>query len=172
MTGFYSIQVAALGAPPATVRLVWALGAAVEVPIMFGFPRLAARFGAERLIVVGAAAFAVRAGIAALARDPILLVAVAPLEGLGFALSFVGGVGYIAHRARPGLAATAQGVYAATSGLASITGAAAGGLIAAKLTISGLFAVCAALGIVAGLVLAAAVLTTPRPAQNPMTAGP
>ena len=170
VTGFYSIQVAALGAPPTTVGFVWALGAAVEVPIMFGFPRLAARFGAERLIVVGAAAFAVRAGIAALARDPVLLVAVAPLEGVGFALSFVGGVGYIAHRARPGLAATAQGVYAATSGLASIVGAAAGGVIAAAVTIPGLFAGCAALGIVAALVLASAVQSGPRLSKNPGTA--
>lgn len=161
VTGFYSIQITALGAPPATVGFAWAFGAIVEVPIMFGFPRLAARFGTERLIVVGSVAFALRAAIAALAQDPVLLVLVAPLEGVGFALSFVGGVGYVAHRARPGLAATAQGVYSATSGLASIVGAAIGGFVAAAITIPGMFAVSAALGIVATGVVAAAVLTQP-----------
>ncbi len=179
VTGFYSIQVTALGAPPATIGIVWAFGAIVEVPIMFGFPRLAARFGTERLIVAGAAAFALRAGIAALAREPLLLVLVAPLEGAGFALSYVGGVGYVAQRARPGLAATAQGVYSATSGLASIIGAAAGGFVAGAITIPGMFAVSAGLGVLATGVVAVAVLgpvmrtspPIPVPAAPP-TGGP
>jgi PPP family 3-phenylpropionic acid transporter len=158
VTAFYSIQVAALGGAPALVGFVWAFGAIVEVPIMFGFPRLADRFGAERLMVAGAAAFAVRAAIAAVARDPVLLVLAAPLEGTGFALSFVGGVGYVGRRARPGLAATAQGVYSGTSGLAAIVGNALGGFLADALTIPGMFAACAALGVAATVVLAVAVL--------------
>jgi len=161
VTAFYSIQVVALGGLPATVGVAWAIGAIVEVPLMYGFPRLAARFGTERLIVLGALAFAVRAAAAAVARDPTALVLISPMEGIGFALSFVGGVAYVSHRAPPGLAATAQGVYSATSGLATILGAGVGGIVAAALTIPGLFAACAAGGAGAAAVVAIAVMTQP-----------
>ena len=69
---------------------------------MYSFPRLAGRFGAERLLVVGAIAFALRAALAALATEPAMLVAIAPLEGIGFAGTFVGGVTVLAARAPAG----------------------------------------------------------------------
>jgi len=87
---FYSIQVVALGGGTTLVGLAWAIGALVEVPIMFSFPRLAARFGTERLLVLGAIAIVLRAALAALARDPVMLVAIAPIEGLAFACTYVG----------------------------------------------------------------------------------
>lgn len=172
VSAFYSIQVVALGAPPTTVGLAWAIGATVEVPIMFLFPRLAVRFGTERLLVVGAAAFAIRAAAAAAATDPVALVLIAPVEGVGFALFFVGGVTFVAHRAPASLAATAQGVYTAVSGLAAILGAALGGLVAGAAGIAAMFAACAAGGIAATLVVAFAALARPvievaRPAGRP-----
>ncbi len=164
VNSFYSIQIVTLGAPATVVGLAWAVGAMVEVPIMFGYPRLASRFGTERLIVAGAVLFAVRAAAAAAATDATMLVLIAPIEGLAFGLSFVGGVAFVSARAPAALAATAQGVYAGVAGLAAIAGSLSGGLVAGAVTIPGLFALGALLSGLAAVVIAFAVRT---PAAGP-----
>ncbi len=157
VTAFYSIEVIALGGNPALVGIAWAIGAAVEVPYMYSFPRIAGRVGTERLLVIGSLAFALRALLAALAVDPLALVVIAPLEGLGFASVFVGGVTVLAAHAPAGLQGTAQGTFAACSGLATIIGSFVGGAIAGALGIPGLFLVCAAVSLtgtgIAGIAL-------------------
>lgn len=157
LNAFYSIQIVALGGAASFVGVAWVIGALVEIPIMWTFPRLALRFGNERLLVTGSAIFAVRSVLAALAPNANLLVAISPLEGAGFALFFVGGVGFVAARAPAGMAGTAQGVFSATTGLAAITGTAVAGLIASALSIPGLFAAAGVMGVVAALVVAGAV---------------
>lgn len=170
--GFYSIQVVALGGSTQMVGLAWAVGAAVEVPVMWGHRHLAARLGAGRLLVLGAAVFAVRAALAAAATSAGWLVAIAPLEGLGFALFFVGGVGFVSSRAPAGLAATAQGVFSAIVGLASILGAGLGGLVAGSTSIATLFAVTAAGGVLATGVVALASRSSGRMVQAAEPAAP
>lgn len=160
---FYSIQVVALGGSPALVGITWSFGAIVEVPLMYAFPRLAARVGAERLLVFGALVFAFRGLVAAIATDPVALVLIAPLEGIGFACAFVGGVTVLADRLPPSLGGTAQGLYSASAGLATIIGSAVGGTVAGAVGIPGLFATCAAIGLVGSVVIGYAVLG-PRPA--------
>lgn len=164
VNGFYSIQVVALGGGASLVGLTWVVGALVEIPIMWTFPRLSARFGAERLLVTGGALFAARNFLAAVAPNGITLVAIAPLEGAAFGLFFVGGVGFVAARAPAGLAGTAQGIFSATTGLATILGTGAAGLIASALTIPGLFAVAGVVGVVAAIVVADAVRGAVLPA--------
>ncbi len=154
---FYSIRVTALGGEAQTVGLAWAVGAAIEVPVMWFYPRIAVRFGTGRPLILGAALFAVRAAIAAVATDPLLLVAISPIEGIAFGLFYVGGVTFVAERAPAGLAATAQGVFTAAAGLAAIVGSAAGGVVAGALEIEGLFAVSAAASTLAAVVIALAV---------------
>ncbi len=117
VTAFYSIQVVALGGSPGLVGIAWAFGAAIEVPYMYAFPRIAGRFGTERIVVAGSIIFALRSLLAALAWDPILLVVIAPLEGLGFASTFVGGVTIISARAPAAMQGTAQGLFSASIGL-------------------------------------------------------
>ena len=111
VNGFYSIQIVALGGGASLVGVAWVVGALVEIPIMWTFPRLSVRFSAERLLVTGSVIFAARNLLAAFAPNADLLVAIEPLEGAGFGLFFVGGVGYVAARAPAGLAGTAQGVF-------------------------------------------------------------
>ena len=154
VNGFYSIQIVALGGAASLVGLAWVVGALFEIPIMWTFPRLAARFGIERLLVVGGGLFAARAFLAALAPSGEMLVAIAPLEGAAFGLFFVGGVGFVAARAPAGLAGTAQGLFSATTGLATIIGTGAAGLVAGSLSIPGMFAVAGAVGGVAAIVVA------------------
>ena len=158
VNAFYSVQIVALGGDTALVGIAWSVGAAIEVPLMYSFPRLAARFGTERLLVVGTVSFVLRALLAALAVDPIILVAIAPLEGLGFSAVFVGGVTVLAARAPAGMGGTAQGLFSASAGFASIVGSFAGGAIAGVVGIAGLFAVCAGVGCIGTIVVAVALL--------------
>jgi MFS family permease len=123
---------------------------------MLSFSRLAGRFGTERLIVLGAAALAVRAALSAATGDPVALLVIQPIEGFGFACFFVGGVTYLAARAPAGLAATAQGLFAAVAGFATVVGSALGGIGADRLGISGLFAVASAVGLGGASVIAVA----------------
>jgi hypothetical protein len=51
---FFSVHLVALGAPAQVVGLAWAIGAVVEVPLMFAFPTLVRRIGSERLLVIAA----------------------------------------------------------------------------------------------------------------------
>lgn len=155
---FYSIQVVALGGANSLVGVAWAFGAVIEVPLMYAFPRLGRRFGTERLLVFGVLAFALRAVLAATATAPLGLVAIAPLEGLGFACVFVGGITVLAARLPASLGGTAQGLFSASAGLATIIGSVLGGAIAGVLGIPGLFAVCAALGLLGAVVIGLAVL--------------
>ncbi len=155
---FYSIQVVALGGSTALVGITWAFGAVIEVPLMYAFPRLGARFGTERLLVFGALVFTVRGVLAAIAVDPLALVLIAPLEGLGFACAFVGGVTVLAARLPASLGGTAQGLFSASAGLATIIGSVVGGTIAGAIGIPGMFAACAAIGLTGSVVIAYAVL--------------
>ena len=154
VNAFYSIQVVALGGSSQLVGLTWAIGAAVEVPVMWSSRRLTARIGPGTVLLFGAMSYACRAALAATAPDAGRLVALAPLEGLAYGLLFPASVGFIAARAPGGLAATAQGVFSAMLGLAAIAGSALGGLVAGASTIGALFAV-SAVGGVAGAALLA-----------------
>jgi PPP family 3-phenylpropionic acid transporter len=163
VTAFYSIQVVALGGSAGLVGIAWAFGAVIEVPLMYAFPRIAKRVGTERLVVFGTLAFALRALLASIITEPVALVLIAPLEGIGFACVFVGGVTVLAARAPAGLQGTAQGLFAGASGLATIIGSVAGGAIAEAIGIPGLFLVCAA-GALVGTVIVALALLRPRSA--------
>ena len=167
LNAFYSIQIVALGGGATLVGVAWAVGATVEVPIMYGFARLGARFGTQRLLILGATTFSIRALLASLALDPGALVAISVLEGFSFALFFTGGVTYIAGLAPANLSGTAQGLFASAAGLATIVGSVSGGLIAGWLTIPGLFAVTAAVHLAAAGVVAFAVRRGPATRRGP-----
>jgi PPP family 3-phenylpropionic acid transporter len=158
VNAFYSIQVVALGGSTALVGITWAFGAIIEVPLMYAFPRLGARFGTERLLVFGALVFALRCVLASVATDPLTLVLIAPLEGLGFACAFVGGVTVLAARLPTSLGGTAQGLFSASAGLATIVGSIVGGTIAGAVGIQGMFAASAVIGLVGTIVVGYAIL--------------
>ena len=164
VNAFYSIQIVALGGSTQLVGLGWAIGAAVEVPVMWGHRRLTARIGGRAVLLLGATAYAGRAALAAAFPDAERLVAIAPLEGLGYGLLFPASVGFVAARAPAGLAATAQGVLSGTLGLAVIAGSALGGFVAGATTIGTLFAV-SAFGGVAGAIMLALAARAPAGAE-------
>jgi len=137
---FASIHLIALGGDGALVGALWAVSAVVEVPLMFLFPVLVRRTGPERLVVVGALAYGLRALGWALAPTPLALVAIAPIGGIGFALVYVGTVVVVARRVPASSQATAQGLFSGTTfSLGSILGAVLGGQLAQATSIPALF---------------------------------
>jgi len=148
INGFFSIRLVEIGAPESVVGAAWALGALVEIPLMVAFPALGARFGAERLLLVGAGLFVLRAIAVVLLHDPLLVTLSMGLHGGAFALSLVGGVTYVSRHAPAGAAATAQGVLNGTTfGLATILGPGLGGLMAPTLGLPGMFGVAGLAGV-------------------------
>jgi MFS family permease len=87
-----------------------------------------------------------------------VLVLIAPLEGTGFACAFVGGVTVLAARLPTSLGGTAQGLFSASAGLATIFGSVVGGTIAGAVGIHGMFAASAAIALVGAIVLGYAVI--------------
>ena len=155
---FFSIRLVALGAPGDLVGLAWAIGALVEIPIMWAYPHLAARVGAERLMILGATAFVLRGLILAVSSDPLLATLTMLLHGIGFALMLVGGVTYVSAHAPRGAAATGQGVHAAVAfSLTMIIGPGLAGIAARAFGLPATFGLAAGAGFLAMLVLAYAV---------------
>jgi MFS transporter, PPP family, 3-phenylpropionic acid transporter len=145
INSYYSIYLGQIGAPATLVGIAWAIGAAVEVPVMLAFPALARRAGIERLILAGAALLVVRAVLVATLHDPALVAATMALHGCGYALLLVGSVAFVAGHAPEGTAATAQGVLTATSySLATVLGPLAAGLLATVVGLPVIFALAAA----------------------------
>lgn len=160
---FFTPRFDELGAQAGLIGFSWALAAAIEVPVMLGFPLLSRRFGGTRLLVAGAVIIALRTAVAAVATDPALLVLASGLGGIGYALFTVGGVTYVAEHVPPELAATGQGIFQGASlNLSGVVAAAAGGLLAGQLGIAGMFGVAAVVGFGAAAVVALAVLPGAR----------
>jgi PPP family 3-phenylpropionic acid transporter len=165
---FASIHLIALGGDGAMVGALWALGALIEVPLMIAFPVLVRRTGPERLVIVGAVAYGLRALGWALAPSPIALVALAPFGGVGVAVGYVGTVMVIARRVPASSQATAQGLFSGTTfSLGSIFGAVLGGQLAQATSIPALFVVSAAIAMASGLGIW---LSIGRPSRSSQTA--
>ena len=95
---FIGIRVAQLGGDLAIIGLISSGSAIVEVPIMIVFPALARRFGVGRLVVLGAAAFGLRAALWGLAPTPAVALLVSPLGGIAFGFFYVGIVTFVSRR--------------------------------------------------------------------------
>jgi len=141
---FVSLRVIQLGGDATVVGATWSIGALTEIPLMLAFPNLARRFGAERLVLVGAVAFGLRAAGVALVSAPWLIVAVSPLAGIGFAFFYVGTVTWVAGALPREVQATAQGVFTGTAvSMGAIGGSIIGGLIGGAFSLPVLFTVAA-----------------------------
>jgi PPP family 3-phenylpropionic acid transporter len=160
---FTPLRFEELHATTSMIGLGGALAAGIEVPLMLRYPALAKRFGPARLLIAGALFLAARTVVAAIATEPIGLLAASIFAGFGYALFFVGGVTYVSTRVPPELAATAQGIYQGVgSSLSQVTASLAGGAIAAVIGLQGLFGIGVALG-VAGAVITALAIRRARP---------
>ena len=155
INAFFSIHLVALDAPRWLVGSAWAIGAAVEVPIMLAYASIQRRFGLERLMVAGAALLVVRAAAVVTLDEPQFVALTMAIHGAGFALLIVGGVVQAARLSPPGTAATVQGLLVAiVFGLAQVVGPGVGGLLASRVGLTTTFAVAGVGSLLATVVLA------------------
>jgi MFS transporter, PPP family, 3-phenylpropionic acid transporter len=159
---FISVYFEELGAPSSVVGWAWTVAAAMEVPIMFAFPWLARRFGLERLILVGATILVVRQLANVVFTSPLILLACSVLQGAGFALTLIGGIMFVSLQAPKGTAATAQGILNSIGSLATIIAGGLGGQLAGLVGLRGLFAAASAMGALAVVLYAIAVIPAAR----------
>ena len=155
---FTPLRFEELGAGATMIGLGGAIAAAIEMPIMLRYPALASRFGPATMLTAGAGFLALRSVVAGLASTPEQLLAASIFGGIGYALFLVAGVTYVSTRVPRELAATAQGIFQGVgSSLSQVTAAALGGAVAGAVGIAGMFAVAAALGVVAVVIIVVAV---------------
>ena len=100
------------------IGLLWAIGVSAEVALLSFGKLLVARFGAERMLMLGGAAGALRWGVLALAPPLFPLLILQLLHAFTFALTYIAAI-HLVQRAVPAqLAATAQTIYTVgTSGI-------------------------------------------------------
>ena len=145
-----SLRIIDLGGDTGLVGIGWAVNAAVEIPLMILFPRIARRFRVEWLIVAGIAVIVLRSVLWALAVHPLTFIAVTALSGVSFTFMLVGTTSYIASRVPASLQATAQALFTSTTfAIGSIGGAIIAGQVAQVSGLGGVYPASAAIAVVA-----------------------
>ena len=114
--GFSAITWQAAGHSGFAIGWLWAVGVLAEILLFTVGDRMVSRWGAARLLMVAALAGVLRWTLLATATGLPILVVAQSLHGLTFGAAHLATVHFIGHRAPRGLAATAQGFYAALSG--------------------------------------------------------
>lgn len=156
---FFSLRLVELGGDARLVGLAWGVNALAEVPVMFGFRRLARRVSVERLLVAGALVFAGRSALWTLTGNAAGLVLVAGLGGPGFALYLVGTIAYVAARAPAHLQATAQALFSGVAfAIGNIIGAVLAGMLAEAAGLTAVFPAAALASLGGAGLIAVAVL--------------
>jgi PPP family 3-phenylpropionic acid transporter len=152
--GFSTIDWQAAGFGGGTIGLLWALGVLAEIALFALSARLPAALSPGVLIVIGAAGALVRWCAMALGAPVAALPFLQCLHALSFGATHLGTLGCIARVAPAGLAATAQGYLAVTTGLAMAGGTGLSGLLYARFGAAayGAMALAAAGGLLAALV--------------------
>ena len=156
---FFSLRLLELGADVRLVGIGWAFNAILEIPTMLAYRRVVGRVRVQWLLVAGAAIFALRGVLFALADSPTMFVAGAALGGVGFALFLVGTTTFVARRAPVPLRATAQALFSSTAfALGSILGATLAGLVAGAWGLAAVFPAAAVTSAVGAVLIWLAVI--------------
>jgi MFS transporter, PPP family, 3-phenylpropionic acid transporter len=100
-----------------TIATLWAIGVIAEIVLFALSGRLPQRVAPTVLLMIGAGGAALRWTAMALNPPEIVLPFLQTLHALSFGASYLGALWFVARRARPGQAATAQGYLAVASGL-------------------------------------------------------
>jgi PPP family 3-phenylpropionic acid transporter len=151
--GFSTIAWQAAGYGGGTIGLLWALGVLAEIVLFALSARLPATFTPTVLIMIGGAGALLRWTAMTLNPPGALLAVLQCLHGLSFGATHLGTLAFIGRAAPAGLAATAQGYLAVSTGVAMALGTGLAGLLYGRFgtTAYGAMALIAAAGLVTGL---------------------
>lgn len=137
---FYSLHIQSLGLGPRVVGLSVALGVGLEVLLMAAGRPLLERLGPARCLLLATLTGLPRWALTASLTDPVWLVAVQALHGIGFGAFWLAGVQRMSRGARPEIAASAQSLWAAgTYGVGALVGAVVAGWARSELGSTGIF---------------------------------
>jgi PPP family 3-phenylpropionic acid transporter len=145
--GFSTLDWTAKGLSGTAVGALWALGVAAEIVLFALSPRLPA-LTPRLLLMVGAAAAAVRWTGMALDPPAMLLVPLQCLHALSFGATFLGAVQFLSRLAPEGEAATFQADFSTLQGIVTAAATGLSGVLYGSFgTLAyGAMAACAALG--------------------------
>jgi PPP family 3-phenylpropionic acid transporter len=150
---FSTIDWQAVGYGGGTIGVLWGLGVLAEIVLFALSARLPAAFTPSVLILIGGAGALVRWIAMALGPPGALLPLLQCLHALSFGATHLGTLGFIAHAAPAGLAATAQGYIAVSMGVVMAVATGLSGLLYARFGAAayGAMALIATTGLVAAL---------------------
>lgn len=150
---FIGLRILELGGGSVDVALASSISAATEVPVMLIAGAVAVRVGL-RALFVGCALMSAAAAAAWASADSVgVILASRTLVGIGFGGIVVAGVMTMRSLLPDELQGTGQSLFQATCfGLAAVVANAAGGILHERVGYTGLFAVCAALGVASAVV--------------------
>jgi PPP family 3-phenylpropionic acid transporter len=152
---FSTIDWQAAGYGGGAIGMLWALGVFAEIVLFALSARLPAAFGPSVLIMIGGSGALLR--WIAMALDPpgVLLPLLQCLHGLSFGATHLGTLAFIGRAAPAGLAATAQGYLAVSTGVAIAAATGLSGLLYGRFGAAayGAMALIAASGLAAAVVL-------------------
>jgi PPP family 3-phenylpropionic acid transporter len=114
--GFSALHWKAAGLSEATIGALWAEGVVAEVLLFAVSGAVVARMGPPALLALAGLAGVLRWSVLAATTALPALIAVQALHALTFGAAHLAAMHFIARAAPPGLSATAQSLYAATSG--------------------------------------------------------
>jgi MFS transporter, PPP family, 3-phenylpropionic acid transporter len=148
---FSTIDWQAAGFGGGTIGVLWALGVLAEIVLFALSARLPAAFSPSVLILIGGGGALVRWTAMALDPPGALLPLLQCLHGLSFGATHLGTLAFIGRAAPAGLAATAQGYLAVSTGVAVAVATGLSGLLYARFggAAYGAMATIAAAGLVA-----------------------
>jgi MFS transporter, PPP family, 3-phenylpropionic acid transporter len=138
---FVSLRIVGQGGGPFLVGLAAGLAALIEIPVMHRSGALQRRFGLRAMFCAGAVAYVLVFVVWSFARSPVVVALVATLDGVAFALLYVGVVVIVGRLVPRHLLSTGQAV-TQTAGwsLGPIIGSSLGGIVYARLGAPALFA--------------------------------
>jgi PPP family 3-phenylpropionic acid transporter len=153
VSNFLFLYMSDLGASKTMMGLALSVATLSEMPVLFFSSWMLKRWGARGLLVIGMAAYVIRAVGYSFATVPWHALALQLFHGLTFSAVWVAGVSFAGEMAPKGLGATAQGLMSSiVMGLGGIAGALIGGLMFERIGAAAMFRV-SALAVFSGLVL-------------------
>jgi PPP family 3-phenylpropionic acid transporter len=148
--GLYLLE---LGGDPGDIGLASAISATIEIPAIFLAGLVAQRYGVRTLFVIAAASAAIGCVGWAVAPGVPFVLASRVFAGVGYGGMLVAGVMSVRFFLPPERQGTGQGLFQATCfGLAALVVNVLGGQLHGVIGYRGLFAVCAAVGVIGILV--------------------
>lgn len=113
--GFASLNWQALGYPADLIGVLWALGVLAEIGLFTVAARVATRFGATRLLVIGTACGVVRWTVTAFSPPLWVLIPIQLLHAGTFCAAHLGAMYFLVRATPAHLVGTAQSLYSAVT---------------------------------------------------------